>query len=304
MSSAILRPALLAIAAAVLTACSSMPTATSLLDQTHADYQAMQTNPDAARYAPLEMKKASEAMVAADAAASANSSPARIDQLAYLARQQIALTQEVSKEKTASAEQERSAAAREQIRLEQRTREAETAKQAAEQARLAALQSQNDAAGARQATDDAQRATREAQAKTAQLQAQLAELSAKQTERGLVITLGDVLFGTDMSGLTAEGMRTARKLAEVLQQNPKRTVLVEGFTDSTGSAAHNQQLSERRAGAVRSALTQLGVSADRVATRGYGEAYPVASNANASERQMNRRVEIVLSDENGKTVAR
>jgi outer membrane protein OmpA-like peptidoglycan-associated protein len=73
-------------------------------------------------------------------------------------------------------------------------------------------------------------------------------------------------------------------------------VLVEGFTDSTGSDAYNLQLSQRRAEAIRSALSQMGVDRSRIETRGYGEAYPVASNATAGERQMNRRVEIVLSD--------
>ena len=120
----------------------------------------------------------------------------------------------------------------------------------------------------------------------------------------MVITLGDVLFGTDLARLNADGMRTAQKLANVLQQNPKRTVLIEGFTDSTGTAAHNQELSERRASAVRNALQELGVARERVAIRGYGEAYPVAANDTAQNRQLNRRVEIVLSDDTGKTTAR
>jgi len=93
-------------------------------------------------------------------------------------------------------------------------------------------------------------------------------------------------------------MATVRKLAEVMMQNPDRTVLVEGFTDSTGSHSHNQELSERRAQSVAQALTSLGVPRERVAMRGYGEAYPVASNDSASNRQLNRRVEIVLSNEN------
>jgi outer membrane protein OmpA-like peptidoglycan-associated protein len=93
-------------------------------------------------------------------------------------------------------------------------------------------------------------------------------------------------------------MATVRKLAEVMMQNPDRTVSVEGFTDSTGSAAHNQQLSERRAASVAQALTSMGVAPNRVATRGYGQAYPVASNDSAANRQLNRRVEIVLSNEN------
>jgi outer membrane protein OmpA-like peptidoglycan-associated protein len=119
-----------------------------------------------------------------------------------------------------------------------------------------------------------------------------------------VITLGDVLFGTDLARLNADGMRMTQRLATVLQQNQKRVVLVEGFTDSTGTAEHNQALSERRAGSVREALLNLGVPAERVSMRGYGQAYPVAANDTASNRQLNRRVEIVLSDERGVITAR
>ncbi len=90
-----------------------------------------------------------------------------------------------------------------------------------------------------------------------------------------------------------------QRLATVLQQNPKRTVLVEGFTDSTGSSQYNQELSERRSMAVRDALLELGITRGQIAVRGYGEAYPVAANDTAANRQMNRRVEIVLSDERG-----
>jgi outer membrane protein OmpA-like peptidoglycan-associated protein len=88
-------------------------------------------------------------------------------------------------------------------------------------------------------------------------------------------------------------------LADVLNQNPGRNVLIEGFTDSTGSHAHNQELSERRATAVRAALTEMGVGKERVSMKGYGEGYPVASNDTASNRLLNRRVEIVLSNEGG-----
>lgn len=271
-------PTLLAIAALV-GACSSGPATTSLLDQTRSDYRMAQSNPNVASYAPLEMKQASDALAQANAAASHNESAEKIDKLAYLAKQKIALTQEVAKQKSAEAEVASAGKERNQIQLDQRTNEANQAKESAEQSRLAAQQ---------------------AQARTAQLEAQLADLAAKKTERGMVITLGDVLFGTDLARLNSDGMRTAQKLANVLQQHPQRTVLVEGFTDSTGTAAHNQELSERRATAVRSALLELGVARERVAIRGYGESYPVAANDTAQNRQLNRRVEIILSDESGK----
>jgi outer membrane protein OmpA-like peptidoglycan-associated protein len=100
----------------------------------------------------------------------------------------------------------------------------------------------------------------------------------------------------DQANLTSQGIATAQRLADVLRDNPDRTVLIEGFTDSTGSDAYNLQLSQRRAEAVRQALAAMGIDRSRIETRGYGEAYPVASNATAGERQLNRRVEIVLSE--------
>lgn len=296
MKKIIVTPTLLVIAALV-GACSSMPRTTSLLDQTRSDYIAAQNNPNVANYAPLEMKQAGEALQQANAAADHKDSAEKVDKLAYLAKQKIALTLEVAKQKSAEANVASAGKERDQIRLEQRTNEADQAKANAEQSRLATQVAQG-------ATAEAQRKTQEAQARTAQLEAQLADLAAKKTERGMVITLGDVLFGTDLARLNPDGMRTAQKLADVLQQNPQRTVLVEGFTDSTGAATHNQALSERRATAVRSALQEMGVSRERVAIRGYGATYPVAANDTAQNRQLNRRVEIVLSDASGKVAQR
>jgi len=112
-----------------------------------------------------------------------------------------------------------------------------------------------------------------------------------------VITLADVLFDTDKAEIRAGGMRGVNKLADVLKQYPKHYVLVEGFTDNTGSSSHNQDLSNRRAAAVRTALMETGVSAGRIENRGYGETFPVASNGTAAGRQLNRRVEIIVSEE-------
>jgi outer membrane protein OmpA-like peptidoglycan-associated protein len=275
----------LLVVAMLLGACNSMPKTTGLLDQTRSDYRAVQNNPQAGNYAALEMKQASEAMAKANKAANDNESTEDIDKLAYLAKQKIALTQEVIKRKAAEAEVANSAKERDQVRLDQRTMEAD---RATAEKRLA----QRNAAFA-------ERQTREAEARSAQLEAQLAALSAKKTERGMVITLSDVLFQTDRATLNQNGLGTLQKLSELLQQHPQRTVLIEGFTDSTGSAAHNQKLSERRAISVRRSLQEMGVGRERIAVRGFGQSYPVASNATAEDRQLNRRVEIVLSNDDG-----
>ncbi|MDN3575479.1 OmpA family protein [Chitinimonas viridis] len=291
-----LSPALLGVTL-LIGACSSMPTTTSLLEQTRSDFLAAQSNPDVARYASLELTQARDALGLANDAASRNDSTEAINLQAYMAKQKIALTQEVAKQKAAEADVTNAGKQRDQMRLDQRTIEADQANLSAAQARAAAQQAQD-------ATSAAQGQALAAQSRNAQLEAQLAELAAKKTERGMVITFGDMLFGTDLARLNAEGMRTAQKVALVLQQNPSRSVLVEGFADSTGTAMHNQALSERRAAAVWGALQEMGVSSNRVIVRGYGESHPVAGNDTPENRQLNRRVEIVLSDENGKVSQR
>ena len=295
----------------ILSACSSAPKTTSLLDQTRMEYRSAQNNPNVLTLAPLQMREASDAMENANKAAKDNESNEKIDKLAYLAKQKIGVAQELSKQKMAEASVADAAKARDQIRLDQRTNEAERAKaeadrakSQADQAKLEAQVAQADAMNAQKVAQDEQAKNMEAQNRNAMLEAQLADLKAKTTERGIVVTLGDVLFGVDQAKLTPDGMRTVQKLADVLQNNMQRNVLIEGYTDNTGSKAHNQDLSERRAGAVRSALVLMGVGRDRISTRGYGEMYPAAENDSSVGRQLNRRVEILLSDANGKIIQR
>ncbi|BBB59042.1 membrane protein [Undibacterium sp. KW1] len=310
MNKKIFAPVML-MTAMVLSACSTVPKTTSLLDQTRMDYQAAQNNPNVQTLAPLEMRQADVAMNDANNAAKDNESSEKIDRLAYLAKQKIGIAQELAKQKQAEAAVADAAKARDQIRLEQRTNEADKAKMQADQAKVQADQARLAAQVAQGEASEAQRRAQEEQAKAlemqnrnAALESQLADLQAKTTVRGIVITLGDVLFGVDQSKLNPDGMRTVQKLATVLQNNMQRTVLVEGHTDNTGSHAHNQDLSERRANAVRSALVLMGVSRDRIETKGYGETFPVAENNTAQNRQFNRRVEIILSDANGKILPR
>ncbi|MGF6395873.1 OmpA family protein [Pseudomonas plecoglossicida] len=141
---------------------------------------------------------------------------------------------------------------------------------------------------------EAQRTQARLDVRTAQLKA-LQSLKAKQTERGMVVTFGDVLFDTGRAELRSANHRNIQQLAGYLQANPERRVLVEGFTDSTGSDAFNQQLSERRAASVANALRRQGVAAERITSAGYGKEYPVASNDDAQSRQLNRRVEVIIS---------
>ena len=295
MKHAMLKATVLA-SAILLGACSSMPTTTPMLDQARGDFIAANNNPQVSSYAPLEFKQASEALDAANNAAAKNESLDTIDKLAYIAKQKIATAQELAKQKAAEAEIANSGRVRDQVRLEARTAEAERAKADAAAANAQAAAAQGQIAAAQGQAADAEARAREAQARAAALEAMLTDLQAKKTERGLIITIGDVLFATGQATLTQAGVGNLRKLADALAQNPERTVLVEGFTDSVGSTASNQSLSERRAAAVRDALVGMGVDARRIGMKGYGEAYPVAANDTAGNRQLNRRVEIVLSN--------
>jgi outer membrane protein OmpA-like peptidoglycan-associated protein len=132
------------------------------------------------------------------------------------------------------------------------------------------------------------------------LQQSLAEVKAAQnaqrTERGWIVTLrSDLLFDGGSAALKPGARRSIESLAQFLQRNPERDVAIEGFTDSTGTPEGNRRLSEQRAAAVKEALVRLGIEAARIDARGYGPAFPVATNATPTGRQLNRRVEIIIN---------
>ncbi|MDY6944656.1 MAG: OmpA family protein [Pseudomonadota bacterium] len=154
-------------------------------------------------------------------------------------------------------------------------------------------------AEARRRGQQAQAAQQQAQLaeqRATALEQELAELKAKKTDRGMVLTLGDVLFDTGLATLKPGAYSTVDRLASVLKEAPDRKVLIEGHTDSVGSDEYNQGLSERRAAAVQTALLERGVRSDQIRALGKGEAVPVASNDNAAGRQQNRRVEMIFTD--------
>lgn len=135
-----------------------------------------------------------------------------------------------------------------------------------------------------------------AEAEVTTLRQQLASLQAKQTNRGLVLTVGDVLFDTGQATLKPGAVNEIIRLAEFLKENPSRRVRIEGHTDSTGSMRTNATLSQRRADTVADTLVAAGVPRDRMVATGLGPDYPVASNATAAGRQQNRRVEVVIEN--------
>jgi OmpA-OmpF porin, OOP family len=129
------------------------------------------------------------------------------------------------------------------------------------------------------------------------LEQELADLKAKKTDRGLVLTLGDVLFDTGRATLKPGAYATIDRLAVALKEAPARKVLIEGHTDSVGSDEYNQRLSENRAQSVQAALLERGVMGNQITTMGKGESTPISSNDDASGRQQNRRVEMVFQED-------
>jgi outer membrane protein OmpA-like peptidoglycan-associated protein len=363
-----LRYAALSLVVAVAAGCATSPEHPAL-SEARTLYQGARSDPQTSRLAPLQLQEAGASLERADAALAQGESDEVVADLAYIARQKVAIARETAKRKAAEQAVSEASAERDRVRLAARTAEVEAARRQASQAQLSAREQaerdqamlaareaeleamrreaqqakeaadqhamalaemtaradrneaavaakQAEAEAAREQAATAQRAAEQqaaaleaaraeaerARAQIAEQESQLKELNAQQTDRGLVITLGDVLFGVGKSQLTSGGMRNVQKLASFLNQYPDRKVMIEGHTDSTGSDALNQALSERRAGAVRDALVGMGIGSDRIETRGYGKAFPIASNNSPGGRQLNRRVEIVVSNVN-ETVA-
>lgn len=283
------------IAVALLAGCTTPHNST--LSVAHSDFDNARGNPQITNLAAAELKDAGDSLNKADSALSKGESADTVDHLAYIADQQVAIARETAKRKAAESTVANAAGKRDQVRLEARTAEADASKkQVTDMQETANSQAAEIAAQDANAVDD--------QVLIAQQEMQLKLLNAKKTNRGLVITLGDVLFGSNRSEIKSGGTRNLQKLAEFLREYPKRKVLIEGYTDSTGNDSYNQSLSERRANAVRTALLDAGVNGNRISTRGYGKRFPVADNNTASSRQLNRRVEIIFSDNHGNIAPR
>lgn len=281
----------LAAGTVLATGCSTLPPPQNqALSAAHATYRAAAADPQILRSAPIELASARENLYRAEAAWQDGDDPTRVNHLAYLATQQALIANERARLAEARQNIETASAERSQVLLEAQ-RQALTN----ERLRLALAQERVQAAEGVAAVQ-AERA--------AQLQKELQELAARQTPLGMVITLGDVLFDVGKTTLKPGAERSLDRLTEFMTRHPERKVRIEGFTDDTGSAETNQELSRQRAEAVRSALAARGISSERIQAAGYGSAFPIASNSTAAGRQQNRRVEIVISDEAGNVVRR
>ena len=277
--------------AGLLAACASQGPLPAL-EQARSTVERTRTDPAVGQYAQIELKEATDTLARADHVWAYEKDESEANHLAYLAQQRAAIASNTAQARQMDAQIQQAGSETDRLRLQARTREADQATQRAELAQQKAMSAEQRAA-------QQQAAARSAQERVGALEAQLRDMEAQQTERGLLVTLGDVLFAFDKAELSAQAGPRLDKLAQFLTQFPDRKLLIEGYTDSVGNDAYNLTLSERRAQAVRSALVQRGVDGARISARGYGKAHPVADNGAADGRAMNRRVEIVIADEKG-----
>ena len=304
---------LAALSLAVLAACGTTPPVNDQVSRARSGLDLARTDPQTRDLPGAEMRQASEALAAAEAALDAREDMATVDHLAYLAQQRVAVLVEAGNRRAAETAVAQANTEREQMRLQARTQEvdratrnaadsqlqAQAAQRDAQAAQRSAAASQRDAVSSQRDAQAAQQLAGDAEQRARSLQTQLSELNAKKTDRGMVVTIGDVLFDTGQAQLKSGSLRSMDKLVVFLQTYPQRKAVIEGFTDSVGSDGLNQALSSRRAEAVRNALVSMGVAGERLSAKGLGEAFPVAGNEQSAGRQLNRRVEIVLSDDSG-----
>lgn len=279
-------------AAVWLSAC-AMPIKPDGADAARAELTRLQNDPKLAVLAPVAIQEAEAAVRLAeipteDAIAG--------QQAVYNAQSKVAIARAQAERRLAEDSVKNLGDQRNAIRLDARTREAEIAKAQAEAAAASAMQQQQAAIAAQSSASSAQADAEKARAEAEDLKRQMLDLQAKASDRGMVMTLGDVLFSTGQSDLKPGAMERLNKLASFMLKFPDRAVVIEGHTDSTGSASFNYALSQRRADAVKAYLISQSVPAASVNTVGKGKDVPVADNTSSAGRQQNRRVEIIIAN--------
>jgi outer membrane protein OmpA-like peptidoglycan-associated protein len=298
------------------------------LELARTSYLEAKANRNVEAFAPLPFAEAGKALQAAEQAKKAQEK----EQLAYVAEKRSKIAVAVAEGRMAERDADRLSKETADIIAQKRTQEARIAQKEAENARLLAMAEAERAVKAKKEAEEARslaaaeaeraaRAKGEAEARTReaeqarmaaraeaekaarakaeadQLTKELSDLKAKQTERGIILTIGDVLFATGKAELSPDAMRSVNKLVEFLQKYTNRNVLIEGHTDSVGSDELNLTLSQKRADSLKEALTGKGVEEKRITTVGYGKKYPVATNDTAAGKQQNRRVEVSILNE-------
>jgi outer membrane protein OmpA-like peptidoglycan-associated protein len=265
---------LAAAAAACVAACSSTPETIEELETARAVVPQVEASPRAG-VAATNISEARKALDQANRLAEKGGKVADIQYEATVAARNAQIANEKILSAMARDEIEKGTAERQAVLTEARTREADRNAQSA----------------------------RSAEERAKALEQELKDLQGKKTDRGVVVTLGDVLFDTGKATLKPGAYTTIDRLATVLKQDANRKVLIEGHTDNVGTDEYNQGLSERRAASVQAALFERGVEASQISTVGKGETTPVAGNDNPAGRQQNRRVELVFQEDRSRVAS-
>jgi outer membrane protein OmpA-like peptidoglycan-associated protein len=281
------------VASVLLAACAAAPLKPDGAAEVRSRLTQLQSDPNLAGRAPLAIKEA-------DAAVRTAEQPQADQELAahrvYLADRKVETARAQAETRLAEDQRAALSAQRESARLDARTREADAAKSQVATARAEGAEQKVAADQARIESDAAYIAAANSQQQTTELQRQVDVLQAKVTDRGLVLTLGDVLFESGRADLKMGAAGNLNKLVAFLNKDSDRSVAIEGYTDSVGSEDYNQALSQRRADSVRSYLVRQGIPSGRLTATGMGMSDPVAGNDSAAGRQQNRRVEVIVSN--------
>lgn len=313
---------------ASLTACTAAPKKDLALERVRNDLDTLKSTPGLAGYAPLAVGEAERALRMAE---QSTGKEYYRTHLVYMADHRIqiakAMAEREQSEQTLDemenqhsamlikASQLEAAQAREEAELARLlvATTAEDAQRAQEEKEQALKKEAESARAAALATEEAQQAHRLAESRASEaefarreadlasqqissLTRQLENLQLRQTESGVVVTLGDVLFASGETSLVEGGLSSLEEVVDLLQTEPEKKIRVEGHTDSSGDAEENVTLSKLRADAVRQALIELGVAEDRITSAGMGEDFPIASNEDLEGRARNRRVDVILLD--------
>ncbi len=240
----------------------------SIVTDVQAEYSRAKLDKAVVEHASVELYEAEKAVQRLEQAAERDHDE-ELDHLAYLARRRVEIARETAAAGVAIERVEQLGEDRHATRLRART--------------AAVTRAETEAATAIE--------------RAKQLEQALSDLKAEQTERGVVLTMADVLFAFDRSDLQPGASQSLGEVARYLKEFPDNRIEIEGHTDSVGGDDYNQKLSERRARAVANFLMARGIDRNRVAVAGLGEAVPVASNGNEAGRKENRRVEIILPNQ-------
>ena len=312
----------------LISACTTAPKKDLALERVRVELDDLKSNTELAGYAPLALGEAERALRAAE---QAQGDDLYRSYLVYMADHRIQIARTMAEreqyEQTLDDLEDR----RSEMLIKSSQLEADHARMDAAEARLLVATTEEDAQRARdekeaalkkeaesaraaqQSAEEAAQARRLAtssasEAEFARLEADLASqqinsltrqlenLQLRETESGVVVTLGDVLFASGQVQLVDGGLASLEEVVDLLQTEPSKKIRVEGHTDSRGEAEANLELSDLRANAVMEALVSLGVAADRITALGMGEDFPIASNEDEDGRAQNRRVDVILLD--------